>query len=852
MSRKFDVTGMTCSACSAHVEKSVSKLVGEGNVTVSLLTNSMQVECDDKKVSDYEIIKAVEDAGYGAAVAGAVKSSEKKESVVDNELKEMKTRLIVSFIFLIPLMYVSMGSMVGLPQPAFLSGHGNAVSFAFTQFLMCLPILYVNRKYFQVGFKTLWHRAPNMDSLIAVGSTAALVYGIFAIYRMSYGLGVGNEELVMKYHMDLYFESAVMILTLITLGKYLETRSRRKTSEAISKLTELAPETAVIETENGEKEIPIEQLAIGDIVIVKPGARIPADGTVVDGTSAVDESALTGESIPVEKAVGDKIIAASINKNGFLKFKAEKVGSETTLAQIIQLVEDASASKAPIAKLADKIAGVFVPIVMVIALITAIAWLALGYEFEFALSCAISVLVISCPCALGLATPVAIMVGTGKGAENGILIKSAEALETLHLVKTVIMDKTGTITEGNPVVTDILSDGISEDELLKIAASVEKPSEHPLAGAIIEAAEEKNIALKEINEFTAVSGRGIIAESDGKTIYAGNKKMMDENGISSNGFEDKEKKLSEEGKTVLYFAEKDKILGIIAVQDVPKQTSKAAIRQFKKLGIDVVMLTGDSKRTAEAIAKNLGITNVVAEVMPQDKEAVVRSFQEEGGKTAMIGDGINDAPALARADVGVAIGAGTDVAIESADIVLMKSDLMDAVTAVKLSRATIKNVKENLFWAFFYNTICIPLAAGLWYPMFGIKLNPMIGAAAMSLSSVCVVTNALRLKLFKPNNEADYAEVDGDEEFNNNVETDIILHDENEGENVMKKEMIVEGMSCMHCSGRVEKALNEIDGVSAKVDLEKKTAYVDLTKDVSDEVLSKAVTDAGYDVVSIK
>lgn len=852
MSRKFDVTGMTCSACSAHVEKSVSKLVGEGNVTVSLLTNSMQVECDDKKVSDYEIIKAVEDAGYGAAVAGAVKSSEKKESVVDNELKEMKTRLIVSFIFLIPLMYVSMGSMVGLPQPSFLSGHGNAVSFAFTQFLMCLPILYVNRKYFQVGFKTLWHRAPNMDSLIAVGSTAALVYGIFAIYRMSYGLGVGNEELVMKYHMDLYFESAVMILTLITLGKYLETRSRRKTSEAISKLTELAPETAVIETENGEKEIPIEQLAIGDIVIVKPGARIPADGTVVDGTSAVDESALTGESIPVEKAVGDKIIAASINKNGFLKFKAEKVGSETTLAQIIQLVEDASASKAPIAKLADKIAGVFVPIVMVIALITAIAWLALGYEFEFALSCAISVLVISCPCALGLATPVAIMVGTGKGAENGILIKSAEALETLHLVKTVIMDKTGTITEGNPVVTDILSDGISEDELLKIAASVEKPSEHPLAGAIIEAAEEKNIALKEINEFTAVSGRGIIAESDGKTIYAGNKKMMDENGISSNGFEDKEKKLSEEGKTVLYFAEKDKILGIIAVQDVPKQTSKAAIRQFKKLGIDVVMLTGDNKRTAEAIAKNLGITNVVAEVMPQDKEAVVRSFQEEGGKTAMIGDGINDAPALARADVGVAIGAGTDVAIESADIVLMKSDLMDAVTAVKLSRATIKNVKENLFWAFFYNTICIPLAAGLWYPMFGIKLNPMIGAAAMSLSSVCVVTNALRLKLFKPNNEADYAEVDNNEEFNNNVETDIILHDENEGENVMKKEMIVEGMSCMHCSGRVEKALNEIDGVSAKVDLEKKTAYVDLTKDVSDEVLSKAVTDAGYDVVSIK
>lgn len=849
MDKKFDVTGMTCSACSSHVEKSVSKLVGEGNVTVSLLTNSMQVKYDDSKVSDNDIIKAVEDAGYGASVAGGEKKSEKRESVVDNELKEMKTRLIVSFAFLIPLMYISMGSMVGLPQPRFLSGHGNAVSFAFTQFLLCLPILYVNRKYFQVGFKTLWHRAPNMDSLIAVGSTAALVYGIVAIYRMSYGLGVGNNELVMKYHMDLYFESAVMILTLITLGKFLETRSRRKTSEAISRLTELAPETAVIETENGEKEIPIEELSIGDIVIVKPGARIPADGTIVDGTSAVDESALTGESIPVEKSAGDKIIAASINKNGFLKFRAEKVGSETTLAQIIKLVEDASASKAPIAKLADKIAGVFVPIVMAIAVITAVVWLAVGYEFEFALSCAIAVLVISCPCALGLATPVAIMVGTGKGAENGILIKSAEALETLHLVKTVIMDKTGTITEGKPVVTDVFSSGITEDELLAIAASVEKPSEHPLAGAIIETAEEKQLILKEIKDFTAVSGRGIIAEADGKKIYAGNRNMMIENGISVEVFEEKEKIYSEEGKTVLYFAEGNKPLGIIAVQDIPKKTSKAAIRQFKKLGIDVVMLTGDNKRTAQAIAKSLGITNVVSEVMPQDKEAVVRSFQEKGGKTAMIGDGINDAPALARADVGVAIGAGTDVAIESADIVLMKSDLMDAVTAVKLSRATIKNVKENLFWAFFYNTICIPLAAGLWYPMFGIKLNPMIGAAAMSLSSVCVVSNALRLKLFKPNNDT---ELDDETDDINNVETDIISYEESKGENVMKKEMIIEGMSCTHCSGRVEKALNEIDGVSAKVDLEKKTAYVDLTKDVSDDVLSKAVVDAGYDVVSVK
>lgn len=848
MDKKFDVTGMTCSACSSHVEKSVCKLVGEGNVSVSLLTNSMQVSYDESKISENDIIKAVEDAGYGASVAGgsSAKKAEKKESVVDAELKEMKTRLIVSFVFLIPLMYVSMGSMAGLPQLGFLVGHGNAVSFAFTQFLMCLPILYVNRKYFQVGFKTLWHRAPNMDSLIAVGSTAALVYGIFAIYRMSYGLGAGDHALVEKYHMDLYFESSVMILTLITLGKFLETRSRRKTSEAISRLTELAPETAVVEKNGVEVEIPIEELQIGDIVVVKPGARIPADGIIVEGNSSVDESALTGESIPVEKTVGDKIIAASINKNGFMKFRAEKVGSETTLAQIIKLVEDASASKAPIAKLADKIAGVFVPIVMAIALVTAIVWIAVGADFEFALSCAISVLVISCPCALGLATPVAIMVGTGKGAENGILIKSAEALETLHLVKTVIMDKTGTLTEGKPVVTDIFSVGVGEDELLTLAASAEKSSEHPLASALIEKAEEKGLKLYDTNDFEAVSGRGVIASLADRKIYAGNKYFMAEKGIDVSVFEKKEAEYSDMGKTVLYFADENKPLGLIAVQDVPKKTSRAAVKCLKDLGVDVIMLTGDNKRTAEAVAKSLGISNVVSEVMPQDKEAVVRSVQEKGGRTAMIGDGINDAPALARADVGIAIGAGTDVAIESADIVLMKSDLMDAVTAIKLSRATIKNVKENLFWAFFYNIICIPLAAGVWFPIFGIKLSPMIGAAAMSLSSVCVVTNALRLKLFKADNNC---EID---ETADNTEVNVISENEYKGETNMKKEMIIEGMSCMHCSGRVEKALNGIDGVNAKVDLDKKTAYVELSKDVSDDELTKAVTDAGYEVVSVK
>ncbi len=847
MDKKFDVTGMTCSACSSHVEKSVCKLVGEGNVSVSLLTNSMQVKYDEKKISEEDIIKAVEDAGYGASVAGApaAKKAEKKGSVVDEEIKEMKTRLIISFVFLIPLMYVSMGSMAGLPQPSFLTGHANAVSFAFTQFLMCLPIIYVNRKYFIVGYKTLWHRAPNMDSLIAVGSTAALAYGIFAIYRMSYGLGAGDYALVEKYHMDLYFESSVMILTLITLGKFLETRSRRKTSEAISRLTELAPETAVVERNGVETEIPIEELNAGDIVIVKPGARIPADGIIVDGNSSVDESALTGESIPVEKTVGDKIIAASINKNGFLKFRAEKVGSETTLAQIIKLVEDASASKAPIAKLADKIAGVFVPVVMTIALVTAIAWLATGHDFEFALSCAISVLVISCPCALGLATPVAIMVGTGKGAENGILIKSAEALETLHLVKTVIMDKTGTLTEGKPVVTDIYSIGIDENELLALAASAEKPSEHPLAGALIEDAEKKGINLFEAEDFRAVSGRGVTATVDGRKILAGNKYFMSENGIDVSVFEQKEKEYSDLGKTVLYFAGENNPLGLIAVQDVPKKTSRAAVKCLRDMGIDVIMLTGDNKRTAEAVARSLGITNVVSEVMPQDKEAVVRSVQEKGGRTAMIGDGINDAPALARADVGIAIGAGTDVAIESADIVLMKSDLMDAVTAIKLSKATIKNVKENLFWAFFYNIICIPLAAGVWFPAFGIKLSPMIGAAAMSMSSVCVVSNALRLKFFKADNNC----VLDDEPAG---EINVVSQNEYKGETNMKKEMLIEGMSCMHCSGRVEKALNGLDGVNAKVDLEKKTAYVDLSKDVSDADLTKAVTDAGYEVVSIK
>lgn len=754
MSQKYTVTGMTCSACSSSVDKAVRKLGGVNDVNVNLLTNSMTVDFDDVAIDNNKIIQAVKDAGYGASVFSRGTSTAKEEekvNPVEEELKEMKYRVFVSFAFLIPLMYVAMGDMINLPMPSWLLGHENAITFAFLQLLLTLPIVYVNRKYFQVGFKTLFRGSPNMDSLIALGAGAAMVYGIFAIFRMGYGLGHNDSHMVMTYLHDLYFESAATILALITLGKYLETRSKGKTSEAISKLMDLAPKSAAVLRDEIEIEIPIEEVVIGDIVLVRPGQSIPVDGTIIEGSSAVDQSALTGESIPVEKQVGDKVIAATINKSGFFKFKAEKVGDDTTLAQIIQLVEDASSSKAPIAKLADKISGVFVPIVIVIAISATVVWLLLGYPFEFAISIGIAILVISCPCALGLATPVAIMVGTGKGAQNGILIKSAEALETLHTINTVVLDKTGTVTEGKPKVTDIVTiNGTTEVELLEIAASIEKPSEHPLAEAIVERAKEKQVSIKSVDDFNAISGRGIVAFIEGKKYIAGNLALMNENNIEIKKYEKTSDDFAEKGKTPLYFADEKKLLGIIAVADVVKPTSKKAIEQFKAMGIDVVMLTGDNKKTAEAIRQQLNIDRVVAEVLPQDKEREIREIQESGKKVAMVGDGINDAPALARADVGIAIGAGTDVAIESADIVLMKSDLLDAVTAIQLSKATIKNIKENLFWAFFYNTLGIPLAAGLLFIPFGLKLNPMFGAAAMSLSSVFVVSNALRLRFFKP------------------------------------------------------------------------------------------------------
>jgi Cu+-exporting ATPase len=736
------------------VEKSVKKLEGIQSVQVNLLSNSMNVEYDEVLLDQSAIIHAVKNAGYGASNFISGTATIKQLDVVNPvelEQKEMKTRIIVSILFLLPLLYIAMGHMLEFPLPKGLMGVPNAITFAFTQLLLTLPIVYVNRKYYQIGFKSLFRGSPNMDSLIAIGSVAAVIYGLFAIYQIGYGLGHENPDMVKHYLHDLYFESAGTILTLITLGKYLEARSKGKTSEAISKLMDLAPKTATILREGLEVEIPVEEVIIGDEIIVRPGQSIPVDGVILEGTSAVDQSALTGESIPVEKQIGDKVIAATINKTGYFKFRAEKVGNDTTLAQIIQLVEDASSSKAPISKLADKISGIFVPVVIIIAVLSAIVWLLLGYSFEFALSIGIAVLVISCPCALGLATPVAIMVGTGKGAQNGILVKSAEALETLHSIKTIVLDKTGTITEGKPKVTEIVTvNGISKHGLLEIAASIEKPSEHPLSEAIVEEAQASGVTLLKVEEFQAISGRGIISIIEGEKYIAGNLTFMQENGIDTNGYSKQADAFADDGKTPLYFAKEKQLLGIIAVADVIKPTSRQAIEDLKTMGIDVVMLTGDNKKTAQAIQRQLNIDKVIAEVLPQEKESEVRKIQESGNRVAMIGDGINDAPALARADVGIAIGAGTDVAIESADVVLMKSNLQDAVTAIQLSKATIKNIKENLFWAFFYNILGIPLAAGVFYIALGWKLSPMFGAAAMSLSSVFVVTNALRLRFFKP------------------------------------------------------------------------------------------------------
>ena len=833
MNKKYKVTGMTCSACSSRVEKCVEKLDGVNTVSVNLLTNSMQVDFDESKLTEEKIADSVIQAGYGMEIpTGKVEKKEEKEDIVEKNIESMKKRTIWSFIFLIPLMYVAMGHMAGLPQPSFLKGDANAVSFALTQLLLCIPVLYINRAYFERGFRSLIHGAPNMDTLISVGSGASLVYGIFAIYRMGYGLGTQNMELVHRYLHDLYFESAVMILALINIGKYLEARSKGKTSEAIQKLIDLAPKTAMVERNGQVVEIAAEDVLIGDVLQVKPGSSIPADGIVVEGMTSVDEAAITGESMPVEKKEGDTVTAATLNKTGFIRMRAVKVGQDTTFSQIIRLVEEASSSKAPIARMADKIAGIFVPTVMGIALLTGIVWLFMGAEFEFALSCAIAVLVISCPCALGLATPVAIMVGTGKGAENGILIKSGEALEITHNVQSVVLDKTGTITEGKPIVTDIISFGMSENEILEIGAALEKKSEHPLAEAVLLKA--KDMELPNAENFAAIPGKGITAKIQGNVYYAGNQKLIKEQGISCEKALSSIEKLSEEGKTPLILADEKQTLGVIGVADVVKPTSAKAIQELKKLGIQVIMLTGDNARTAKAIQKQLDIDTVIAEVLPQDKEREISRLQEEGKTVAMVGDGLNDAPALARADVGIAIGAGTDVAIESADIVLMKNDLQDVATAIELSKAVIRNIKQNLFWAFFYNVCGIPLAAGVLYPVFGLKLSPMFGAAAMSLSSLFVVSNALRLRFFHSLKKG-----------KTQPET---IQEKKEEKNMYT--MKIEGMMCPHCQAAVTKALEALEGTKAEVNLEKKEAYVETG--LEKEVLKKAVEDAGYQVLSVE
>lgn len=876
----YDITGMSCAACSARIEKGISGMEGMQQCSVNLLKNSMTVSYDEAKLDSGKIVHQVEDIGYGASLhqtqgsktTGA--SGRGKNGATDAAAaaaKQMKQRLIVSLVFTIPLFYISMGHMAGWPLPPWLLGARNHMIFAFTQFLLVLPVLIAGGHYFKNGLKNLWHRSPNMDSLIALGSGAAFVYGIYAIYKIAWGFSIEDMDMVETFGMNLYFESSAMILTLITLGKFMEARAKSKTSEAITKLMDLAPKTAKVLRNGQEEEISVDDVQNGDILVVRDGDTVPVDGKITEGFASVDESAITGESLPVDKQTGDPVTGGTINRTGYFQMEATAVGEHTTLSKIIQLVDDATSSKAPIAKLADRVSSVFVPVVITIALLAAILWLLAGQSFEFALSVAISVLVISCPCALGLATPTAIMVGTGRGAAKGILIKSAEALEITHSIDTVVLDKTGTVTQGKPVVTDVIAleaDGKTAGEntqayteLLQLAFSLEKMSSHPLAEAIVKKAEACSAAFREVSDYEMIPGQGIAGTIDKARCLAGNRKLMETNRIDISVAAGLQEKLADEGKTPLYFAQGGKFLGVIAAADVVKPTSREAIARLQEMGMDVIMLTGDNARTAEAIKKQVGIKTVIADVLPQDKEEKVRQLQEQGHKVAMVGDGINDAPALARADVGIAIGAGTDVAIESADIVLMKSDLMDAASAVSLSRAVMRNIKQNLFWAFFYNAIGIPVAAGVLYPAFHILLNPMIGAAAMSFSSVSVVSNALRLRFFTPKWKQESGTADLQTTENGGmmeqstaaaeIADRIAQNDESKGETTMKKTIKIEGMMCQHCVKAATKALEGVAGVTAvTVSLEDKQAVVEGS--ATDEALTAAIVDAGYEVKGIE
>lgn len=831
---RYAVTGMTCSACSAHVQKAVAAVPGVHSVQVNLLQNNMTVEFEEAETTPETIFAAVKKAGYGAAPlseSGTTAAPAGGTPIVSAHAE--RNRLIWSIAFLIPLFYIGMGHMLNIfPLPSVLKGHSSMMLIALIELVLVTPILFLNRKYFIKGTTTLLHAAPTMDTLIALGSAVSFCYSLYATFAIAYDMGQMDMDAAHSHMNQLYYESAGMILTLISLGKFLEARSKAKTTDAISSLVKLTPQTALVRRNGVEQEIPTASIQVGDTILVKTGAAIPADGTVISGQGSVDESALTGESLPVEKQAGDRILSATTCRSGYLEYRAEQVGADTTLSQIIRLVEEAGSSKAPIARLADKISGVFVPIVISIAIVTLIVWLLTGNPFSMALKAAVSVLVISCPCALGLATPTAIMVGTGQGAKNGILIKSAESLETAHSVKAVVLDKTGTLTEGVPTVMDVLpEEGVSAETLLSVAYALEQPSEHPLAAAIVTYCKQQNIPLQPAEQFAQTAGQGVSGICNGMHCFGGNQKMMEANHISLPSTE-KQEAFAKAGKTPLYFAADGKLLGTLTAADPIRQTSRTAVAEFQRMGLDVILLTGDNRLTAEAIAQQAGITHVIADVLPQDKAMQVKQLQADGKKTAMIGDGINDAPALTQADVGIAIGAGTDAAIDSADIVLMRNDLQDAVTAIQLSRATIRNIKENLFWAFIYNLIGIPIAAGVFYPIFGWEMNPMIGAAAMSFSSVFVVSNALRLRRFRPfgksvKKKTDTAPVANDE---------IVIQ--------------IKGMMCEHCVAAVTKALQSVSGVTEiRVVLSENRAYCKGTP--TDAELRTAIQNAGYKVTKI-